>query len=83
MRTLLSRTGATAVVIVVMSSIAGGQRGTVQAPPLAETLGWPMMISPEAVVVSAVFSAGVGLVFGYYPARHASAFEPIDALRAE
>ena len=40
-------------------------------------------ISPDAVVVSVGFSAGIGLLFGYYPARHASALDPIDALRTE
>jgi putative ABC transport system permease protein len=44
---------------------------------------WPTVISPWAIGVALVFSGGVGLFFGYYPARQASQLDPIDALRYE
>lgn len=44
---------------------------------------WPVVISPWAVTVALLFSGGVGLFFGYYPARQASQLDPIDALRYE
>jgi len=46
-------------------------------------LAWPMSVSWWAVVLAAVFSAAIGVFFGYYPAKKASAMDPIDALRYE
>jgi len=46
-------------------------------------LGWPTLVSMAAVIGSVIFSAAVGIFFGYYPARKAAALDPIDALRYE
>jgi len=45
--------------------------------------GWNTVVSPETVVIAIVFSAAVGIFFGFYPARKAAALNPIDALRYE
>jgi putative ABC transport system permease protein len=42
-----------------------------------------MQVSTKAVLIAVGFAAGVGILFGYYPARRASALDPIDALKAE
>ncbi len=44
---------------------------------------WPIVVSLPAAAVALVFSAAVGMFFGYYPARRASKMDPIDALRYE
>lgn len=44
---------------------------------------WPIIVSFEAAVVAILFSATVGVFFGFYPARRASRLDPIDALRYE
>jgi putative ABC transport system permease protein len=45
--------------------------------------GWPQLISPLSVFGSALFSMGIGVFFGYYPARKAAGLNPIEALRHE
>jgi len=68
-------------------SIAGGIIGIGLGIGLAMLLGkrfdWPVLFQPQVIFVAAGFSALVGIVFGLYPAKKASALEPIDALRHE
>ncbi|MDZ4688775.1 MAG: ABC transporter permease [Planctomycetaceae bacterium] len=50
---------------------------------LTPNASWPFIISMEAAFVALVFSAMIGVFFGYYPARRASQLNPIEALRYE
>lgn len=67
--------------------LAGGAAGILFGIGLSLLLSgvfnWPSLISPAAVVVSAVFSMAIGVFFGYYPARKAANLDPIEALRFE
>jgi putative ABC transport system permease protein len=68
-------------------SLMGGALGVVVGIGislyLASQFGWATLIRPDVIVVSVLFSALVGIVFGLYPARKASRLDPIEALRYE
>ena len=71
----------------IVMSILGGALGILVgfggARLLGEIMGWYTTVSPETVIIALVFSAGVGIFFGFYPARKAAALNPIDALHYE
>ena len=72
-----------AVLLSVAGGFAGIVGGVVVSMLIAGIAHWPTLLSPTAVLGGFLFSAAVGVFFGYYPARKASRLNPIEALRYE
>ncbi|MDQ5844562.1 MAG: ABC transporter permease [Acidobacteriota bacterium] len=71
------------VVLSLSGGLVGILLGLLVSFLIPQMLGWPTTVSTAAVAGSVIFSAAVGIFFGYYPARKAAALDPIDALRHE
>ena len=71
---------------MVLSLIGGGIGvigGVLSSFAVSSMLGWPTQVPLSAVAIAVLFSAAVGIFFGYYPARKAAHLNPIEALRYE
>ena len=72
-----------AIVMSLIGGIMGVAAGVGGAFLLKTTLHWEMQLSSQIMVIAGVFSAAVGIFFGYYPARKAAQLDPIEGLRYE
>ncbi|MBI5239067.1 MAG: ABC transporter permease [Elusimicrobia bacterium] len=70
-------------VLSTMGGVAGIVMGMTVSITLSKFAGWAAVVSPQAVLLAFVFSATVGIIFGFWPARKASLLSPIEALRYE
>jgi putative ABC transport system permease protein len=75
------------LVEAVVLSLSGGTIGIALGFALSYTVAnvmeWSAVVTPQAVMLSFGVAAGIGVFFGFYPARKAASLNPIDALRYE
>jgi putative ABC transport system permease protein len=71
----------------VLISFIGGGLGILLGIIISRTVskigGWDTIVSTQSIMLAFGFSVGVGIFFGFYPARKAANLNPIDALRYE
>jgi putative ABC transport system permease protein len=72
-----------AVTLSMMGGFIGIIFGLIGSALISNLLSWPTLISGKAIIAAVIFSAAVGIFFGYYPAHKAAQLDPIEALRYE
>jgi putative ABC transport system permease protein len=72
-----------AIVMSTIGGVFGVLAGVLGSFLLKSTLHWEMQLSSQIMVIAGLFSAAVGIFFGYYPARKAAQLDPIEGLRYE
>jgi putative ABC transport system permease protein len=72
-----------AVVLSLFGGIVGIATGLALAALACAALEVPFLLDPRIILLAFAFSALVGIVFGFFPARRAARLNPIEALRHE
>jgi putative ABC transport system permease protein len=80
---ILSQFLAEAVTLSIVGGIAGIGIGVGISRLISVNMGWPVLTSSNAITVAFLFSAAIGIFFGFYPARKAAQLDPIESLRYE
>ncbi len=80
-RSILLRILAESITVALLALVPGGAIGFFAVKYVLPLLNVPPVYPVKAMVVSALFSLGVCLFAGYFPAKRASSLNPVDALR--
>ena len=72
-----------AVVLASLGGLIGLALAAGASMTIARMMGSPYLFDPLTNILSFLFSAAIGVIFGYFPARRAAQLDPIDALRHE
>ncbi|HWW65769.1 MAG TPA: ABC transporter permease [Sphingomonadaceae bacterium] len=72
-----------AVALACLGGLVGLALALIATIVLSPILGVPFLFDPQINLLAFVFSALIGVIFGYFPARRAASLNPIDALRHE
>ncbi len=82
-RAILSQFLLESAVLSTLGGIIGILLGLAVSFGMSKFAGWAAVVTPQASALAFVFSVGVGILFGFWPARKASLLSPIEALRYE
>ena len=82
-RDILSQFLVEAVTLSMAGGAVGIALGITTSVLISYFAQWSTVVSPGSIVVAFLFSALVGVFFGFYPARKAAYMDPIEALRYE
>ncbi|MGA8171496.1 MAG: ABC transporter permease [Methylocystis sp.] len=69
-----------AIVLCVAGGAIGVVVGVAAGYAIAQSSGWRLIIEPWSVAAAILASVGVGVAFGYFPARRAALLDPAEAL---
>jgi macrolide transport system ATP-binding/permease protein len=82
-RAILAQFLIESVILSSLGGIAGILLGVTVSLIMSALAGWAAVVAPSSIILAFLFSAGVGVLFGFWPARKASLLSPIEALRYE
>lgn len=72
-----------AIVLGVLGGVFGWLAGYLSSIMVENLFQFPTKLTPRIFAFAGAFSVGIGILFGYYPARKASQLDPIQGLRYE
>lgn len=71
------------IILTFFGGLIGMVLGIVTSFVISNLVGAPFVLSTQAIILAIGVSAGIGILFGWYPARRAANLQPIEALRYE
>jgi putative ABC transport system permease protein len=82
-RDILLQFLAESMLLSITGGLIGILVGILASKVIGSTMSWPVVVLPSSEILSFAVCTIIGIFFGWYPAKKASALDPIDALRYE